>query len=277
MHATLTDELLSLGAIGFMNTLPLYAGFAIPGVQVTYAPPATLNQLMLTGQVVMSPVSSIWYLQHKESLVLLPGLSVSSYGAVQSVLLASSTQSPPHKVAIPDDSATSVTLLQYYMQHTYPHHSVSYVVYPADQPQQALTCYGHALLIGDRALGWFAQQPDGTHLVDLAGWWVRLTGLPFVFAVWVANRAWLHANAANALRAEAIMQQLITHRDRFYHDVDYRQTVIERGCQVSGLSPVIVTDYLTTALNYNWTDAHKASLDRFEALCHVSDSHGVET
>ncbi|MEI2750441.1 MAG: menaquinone biosynthesis protein [Ferruginibacter sp.] len=41
------------------------------------------------------------------------------------------------------------------------------------------------LIIGDRAL---EQRSKSTYIYDLAGAWKELTGLPFVFAAWVANK-----------------------------------------------------------------------------------------
>lgn len=58
-----------------------------------------------------------------------------------------------------------------------------------------------ALIIGDRAL---EQRRLSTYIYDLAGEWKALTGLPFVFAVWVSlkpmSKEWMSQfNAANAI------------------------------------------------------------------------------
>jgi chorismate dehydratase len=58
-----------------------------------------------------------------------------------------------------------------------------------------------ALIIGDRAL---EQRRLSTYIYDLAGEWKALTGLPFVFAVWVSlkpmSEEWINKfNAANAI------------------------------------------------------------------------------
>ena len=77
---------LQLGAISFMNTLPIYHGFesqlALPP-EIHYGNPAELNSAMEAKQLDISPVSSVYYLRNQEKLQLLPGLSVSSYGSVE--------------------------------------------------------------------------------------------------------------------------------------------------------------------------------------------------
>ena len=41
------------------------------------------------------------------------------------------------------------------------------------------------IVIGDRAL---EQRKKSTYIYDLAEGWIEMTGLPFVFAAWVANK-----------------------------------------------------------------------------------------
>lgn len=69
-----------------------------------------------------------------------------------------------------------------------------------------------ALVIGDRA---FEQRRLSTYIYDLASEWRVLTGLPFVFAVWVSlkpmSKEWISmfnaANAAGMNQLDAIAEQ----------------------------------------------------------------------
>jgi chorismate dehydratase len=89
------------------------------------------------------------------------------------------------------------------------------------------------LVIGDRA---FEQRKISTFIYDLASEWKFITGLPFVFAAWVANKKipdeWISDfNKANALGLEHLDQVI---RDANYslydlklyysHNISYRLT-----------------------------------------------------
>ena len=80
-----------VGRIDFINTAPVYYGMDIgrvqcPGREVK-GPPSTLNRLLRTGEIQISAISSVAYAQAYPQWLLLPSLSISARGPVQSVLL----------------------------------------------------------------------------------------------------------------------------------------------------------------------------------------------
>src|SRR5436309_3584664 len=103
-----------VGHIQFLNCLPLYYGLvhdgAVVDMELTRGAPTELNRLLLDGELDISPISSVEYLRHAGDLVLLPDLTVSSDGAVKSIVLASRVPAADlngRSVALTTTSATS--------------------------------------------------------------------------------------------------------------------------------------------------------------------------
>src|SRR5699024_4871452 len=69
-----------------------------------------------------------------------------------------------------------------------------------------------AVLIGDRAL---QQRQKSKYIYDLAGEWKNFTGLPFVFASWIANKRlpkkfielFNHKNAEGVNNIDAVIRE----------------------------------------------------------------------
>ena len=108
-----------VGRIEFVNCFPLYCHFVEElgrlgyEAEIVEGTPAELNRLLAAGEIDVALPSSIEYARHAESLALLPGISISSFGAVDSIQLF--TQIPRAQVesiALTEKSATSVCLLK---------------------------------------------------------------------------------------------------------------------------------------------------------------------
>lgn len=259
-----------LGAIGFINTVPIYYGLDQGGLELVYDVPAALNRAMAERRLDVSPVSSAYYLQNPDKLVLLGDLSVSSPGAVESVIFISRTPlgpdllDTPH-IAVPDDSETSVNLLAHLIcRKTGQDLRPWFKVYPAQDYATVLTEVGSALIIGDNAL--LVQQQlqagrmEGYFCYDLSTLWKEETGLPFVFAVWTADREWAEANPEDLVR---INRRLTENRDRFFDEPERMRAGIEWAAERCTISREDIHRYYTQALSYVLSAPHRQSLDRF--------------
>ncbi len=162
--------MIRLGRIGYVNMAPVFFRLEAEVEEVVGVPTA-LNRQLVAGELDVAPISSIEYARHANTLRLLPGLCVSSEGAVESIQLISKT--PLEKirtVAVTPESATSVVLTK--------------VLFP-DAEQVPLGEEAEAkMLIGDAALKSAFEDPTPHH--DLGRLWLERTGLPMVFAVWAA-------------------------------------------------------------------------------------------
>jgi len=268
-----------LGAIAFVNTLPIDFRFT-PGPDILrrYEAPAVLNALIRAGQLDVSPVSSLCYLREKHRLYLLPGVSVSSFGAVESVLFltrfdldSADFAAMPH-IYVPDDSETSIGLLSLLLREkTGDDASARFTSYPAAQAADILATWDNALIIGDRALYVQEQREQGGYgdfqAIDLSLWWRRQTGLPFVFAVWAARKDWA---ATHPDVLADIQQRLCDSRDGSFHNPELFQALLQAARDKSGLSPATLERYYRHCLDYQFDDAHRQALTRFEAAMGLS-------
>jgi chorismate dehydratase len=199
MDRSLTRSL-RLGKIGFVNVLPIYypleAGIISHPFTIVSGSPAELNALAARGQLDISAVSSVEYARHPERYVLVPDLSISSRGPVGSVLLLS--QIPIEElggrpVLTTPKSHSSALLLRILFALRL---GVS-PDYRAGHPHEALANGDNPLamlLIGDDALH-FRNHASYPYRWDLGELWHGWTGLPFVFGVWVVQRAALELPA----------------------------------------------------------------------------------
>src|SRR4030042_1389426 len=82
-----------VGHIQFLNCLPLYYGLvkshALLDIELIKGTPTELNNLLISGALDISPISSIEYARTKDSLLLFPDFTVSSDGEVKSIVLLS--------------------------------------------------------------------------------------------------------------------------------------------------------------------------------------------
>lgn len=276
-----TADRIRLGAIAFINTVPVYAGFEPDGdTDLVYDVPAALNRRMADGELHISPVSSAWYLRNRDRVVLLDDLSVSSPGAVESVIFLS--RRPLDRslleqvaIAVPDDSETSIALLQWLIHQRTGEPLAGFadrfVTYPAADYRRALAETGSALVIGDNALLIHERGiPDGVYCYDLAGLWHEVTGLPFVFAVWVADRVWAERFPG---RLETVRSSLVAARQRFFED----PALFDEGVRLAEARCTIPTEairrYFTRCLDYRLADSHRQSLALFAQVPGMPDNH----
>lgn len=187
-----TKQKLSLGRISYMNVAPVYygldRGLGPDWLDIVSYPPADLNRMISSSQLDISPVSSVAYAGHQDEWLILPDLSISCCGDVMSVLLVGKyplEQLGGKTIIMTRESATSVELLKLIcaMKHITPVFKTGTVKMAAELPSDTAA----ALVIGDAALnGQWESRFE--HIVDLGGLWRSITGLPFVFALWVVRK-----------------------------------------------------------------------------------------
>lgn len=181
-----------MGQISYTNVLPVYWGFRdgnLPAfLEMTAAPPSTLNRMITNNMIDISPVSSISYAINCNDWLIVPGLSIASRGPVMSVLLL--TRIPRarlscKRIMVSEESETSVELLRLCLQreHVFP------LIEQGTITRSTLNdpdISGH-LVIGDLALALAAETPENQK-TDLGAYWREWTGKPFVFALWAVRK-----------------------------------------------------------------------------------------
>lgn len=183
---------LTVGQISYLNCVPFFHFLPQLGFtgQLVSGVPSHLNRLLHEGRIDVCPSSSFEYASHWQDYLLLPGLSISSRGPVQSVLLFSPCpieELSGRDIALTGESATSVNLLRILLWEFYNLRDTTLYV-PQGNVEELIAQGQPALLIGDRALRGARRFADSCRIYDLGQLWYEQTGLPFVFALWILRR-----------------------------------------------------------------------------------------
>ncbi len=171
-----------LGAVGYLNAEPHVFGLeADAGFRLERDLPSRVARRLHAGDVDLGLVPSIEYAFGGYSIV--PEVAIASRGPVRSVcLFHRGPLERVRRVAIDTSSRTSATLVKILLGERLGRHPQYVPMGPSLVDMLAVA--DAALLIGDPALD---HEADAARL-DLGEEWLRLTGLPFVYAFW-AGRA----------------------------------------------------------------------------------------
>ncbi|HEV2178918.1 MAG TPA: menaquinone biosynthesis protein [Gemmatimonadaceae bacterium] len=271
-----------IGRIPYINCYPVYgaidrgvvsvAGTLVDGV------PSELNRRMAANELEVSVISAVAYARDAARYLLLPDLGITSDGAVRSVLLFSRVPAPElggKRVLLSRSSMTSVALLRLLFANVW-HSSPEFAAGDAELTnvgQFAAEAHDARLVIGDAALLLNAARAGAApgaadhgrpyaYAYDLGAEWKRWTGLPFVFAVWVAQRA---APVREALDVHA---RLIESRDWGLAHLDQ---LAAQASAATGVALDTCAEYLS-GLDYRLSYAHLAGLtDFFRRLAAVGE------
>ncbi len=182
---------LRIGKISFTNLFPLfYTMERMPdcaGYEFINGVPSEVNKLLREGSIDISPSSSIEYLRHEDLYTLLKGHSISSSGTIGSILLFSKRPIETLEgltILTSSQSETSVALLHIILKKFYDLRFT--LLSTGTYLSKAMESYSAYLLIGDDALREALRWPR-LYIYDLGDIWYKNTGLPFVFALWMAR------------------------------------------------------------------------------------------
>ncbi len=244
-----------VGAVSYLNAKPLYYGLCehLPQVRLSMDVPSRLAEQLAAGELDVALIPSVEYLRGAtRGYEIIPGFAIAAHGPVRSVKLFSRV--PWHRIerlALDAGSRTSQVLARIWLDAR---HGV--------RPRQveelplgvsALESSADAVLvIGDKAM---RVPNDSFHdVVDLGEAWHALTGLPFVFAFWVARPDVDLGDLPEAL--EQSRSQGLLHADSLAR---------LHGPRL-GLDFTTCYDYLTRVLSYNLGELEIAGLSRFAAM-----------
>jgi chorismate dehydratase len=244
-----------VGAVRYLNAKPLYYRlneFA-PGVSLEMDLPSLLADRLAAGELEIALIPSVEYLRGAAAgYEILPGFAIAARGAVRSVKLFSRVPFERiERLALDAGSRTSQVLTQVWLDATY--RIQPRRIEPLPMGVSALESTADAVLvIGDRAM----KVPEGPFhaVMDMAEAWKGLTGLPFVFALWVVRPGVDLGGLPEALarsRAEGLK-----HAD---------ELAATFGPSL-GLDRAVCYDYLTRVLSYDLGEPELAGLRRFAAM-----------
>jgi chorismate dehydratase len=255
-----------VGRIPYINCYPVYGGIdrrvVALDAELVDGIPSSLNRLMAKGALDISVISAVEYARDAARYLLLPDLAISCDGPVRSVMLFSrlpAASLSARRVLVTRSSMTSVALLELLFEQVWdarpsfvPADAEIADLARAEQPE-----HDARLIIGDAALLLSSGASDLArqypYAYDLGAVWKQWTGLPFVFAVWVALRT------TPVEQSLALHAQLIRSRD---WGLAHLGDLAERASAATGVSRAAALEYLS-GLDYGLRYEHLAGLTTF--------------
>src|SRR4051795_6821872 len=198
-----------VGRIPYINCYPVYGAIdrgVVPlDAELVTGVPTELNHEMKAGTLDVSVISAVEYARDATRYLLLPDLSICSDGPVRSVVLFSkrpASELQGRRVLVSRSSMTSVALLELLFENVW---DAKPAFVPADAELTDVARFSEddhdaRLVIGDAALHLWSRlrnpelyppnsgMSEYRYAYDLGAEGQQWTGLPFVFAVWVAQR-----------------------------------------------------------------------------------------
>jgi len=246
---------LRVGAVSYLNAKPLYYRldeFA-PSVRLTMELPSVLADQLSRGELDVALIPSVEYLRGvARGYEILPGFAIAARGAVRSVKLFSRVPfGEIRRLALDEGSRTSQALARVWLDAA--HGVRPEGLEPLPMGVSPLESTADAVLvIGDRAM----KVPEGPFhaVVDLAEAWNALTGLPFVFALWVTRR-------------DVDLRDLPTVLDRCRREgLAHADELARTHAPRLGLDEAACVDYLTNVLSYDLGSPEIAALKQFAEM-----------
>lgn len=240
-----------IGAVSYLNTKPLIHGFdqRLPEAELVLDLPSRLADRLATGDLDVALIPSFEAFRGS-GYHIVSDACIGCRGPVWSVKLLSNVD--PERIetlSLDEGSRTSAALVRLWLDQVA---SVRprLVPWSIDRPLASVDTDA-VLIIGDRAMrdrfdGWRYQW-------DLGELWYRWTGLPFVFACWVARRG------DDGRLAEALESM----RDRGLAEL---ASIAEREGAKHGLSNERCLAYLRDDLHFHLHDEQIEGLRRFRRM-----------
>ena len=244
--------MIKLGSVSFMNAKPLTfaleQGLIKHDFEITLTPPSMLSVMLSRKEIDLGLIPVAEFLRRK-SYSAVPGISISSYGKVDSVVLLSQVGiSGIKRVAVDRRSQSSTALLRVILE-TFNNLSPSY--YPRETGEDFLNEVDAGMIIGDTGLERVYSPPGGYSVYDLGEIWTGETGLPFVYAVFAVNEG----------------VELGQNLDALHRSKDYGLGIIGKIAELesvrTGLDEAVCYKYLTERIRYGLGEKEMEGIIKF--------------
>lgn len=281
---------LRIGCVKYLNARPLIRGWS---GNVEFDHPSALCQRLAKGQLDVALVSSFEFLRNPIYRIV-DDVSISSDGPVYSVVVAyRGAFSDIEEIELDPASETSVNLLRCLLaerrlsprlirnidlQSVRPaglEPAVSVPVQPAEHKTAENISAGRTdkmsmfqgphrayLLIGDQAIAFRQKHAAEFQFWDLGEQWKKLTGLPFVYALWLIR--------PEVPDAKSIAQRLRELRDENLAEIP--AIVADEANNKQAITREFLNCYYNGHLRFSFGTREKQGLQTFADLC---AKHGV--
>ena len=246
-----------VGCVKYLNARPLIRGW--PG-NVEFDHPSALCQRLAKGQLDVALVSSFEFLRNPIYRIV-DDVSISSDGPVCSVVVAYRGEfSNIEEIELDPASETAVNLLRCLLAELgLTPRLTGGVPEGAGLPRARL-------IIGDQAISFRQDHIDSFQFWDLGEQWKKLTGLPFVYALWLIR--------PEVADARSIAQRLRGLRDENLADISaiVADAVADVADHKQAITREFLDRYYKEHLRFGFRTREKQGLQTFADLC---AKHGV--
>ncbi len=237
-----------IGLMPYLNSAVFYARLEGDWFDLIELPPRNMAASMQQGELDAGPLPIAEVLRMQGNVVE-GSLGVATNGLARSVLLLSDVPAEElsgRTVAVTGHTSTSVQLLRILFAD---HWTVDDVQLRGPEEE----CVAE-LLIGDAALQVVHSSTGRRFVYDLSYEWKRLTGLPFVFARWVA-------------RGDATAQELGRFAETLHKSFAYGISHINEIADLKLVPSMSVDDVSTyiSGFTYELGETEHAAIDEFQS------------
>lgn len=252
------DRPLQIGTVPFCNAWPLtkFLPEMLPGCNIVPLLPSQMQFRLITHHLdmVMMPIVELMSMPNG---LILGNTCIACLGAVESVLLMS--KKPIKKietVSLDVASRCSVTLADVLFRAFCKTKPEKYKLETdADLENVPSDAF---VVIGDRALS-FEPSEKWEYRYDLGELWYDATGLPFVFAAWIAS-------AGPDWKANGVIEAVQKARDKGVASID---TILKENTDRLPVDSLhMMYDYFTIAIHYTLGEDEIVSMNTFLDLAH---------
>lgn len=202
-------EKVKISLVSYLNSRPFVYGLnhsnLINDIILSLDYPALCAEKMISKSVDLGLVPVAMIPQIKNAAIV-SDYCIGATGTVQSVLLVSDVPLAEIKTVILDRESRTSVLLARLLAVEFWKIKPQWIPEAGEGFQKAKGNTA-AVIIGDRALN---ERSRFNYIYDLSEEWFKMTGLPFVFACWVANK---HLDRAFLVSFNAALKYGISHID----------------------------------------------------------------
>src|SRR6266700_2452397 len=233
-----------LRAVSFLNARPITYGLEhgigrdarYDRFELSFDLPSRCAEALRAGETDLALMPSASYADMDAALDLraVPGIAVAGYGPVRTVLLVGDVPwEQMTDIALDGASRSSAMMVQLLTRDR--GLAPRFREVPHDEILSAAAGTTGALVIGDAG---FAAADSHRHVVDLGDEWRRVTGLPFVYAMWIGRSGVADADDVGVLQHSLA------------HGLAHRREIARAWAEAHGGPRALYEKYLTDNIRY---------------------------
>ena len=249
-------SVIRLGVVSYLNTRPIIRGLEVhEEIELRQAVPSQLLDQVVDGKVEVGMCSSIDYLRSPIPLKLLRVAPLTCNGETLTVRIFSSVPlEDASRIHCDTDSHTSVALLRILMKEAW---QIDPEVIDFDAGSRSDDWPETVMLIGDKVVNGPPCTETHPVQVDLGEAWKQLTGLPFVFALWMTRSDACETMLGHVFRSL---------RDNLAENLASMGDFLDEEARLHDWPVDLASRYLNGLIRYELGPAELAGLKMFHEL-----------